>query len=167
MKMCYYVVILKISIPLLYEGGNMTCTFFGSRDTNINKIEVPLLKTLVNLIENDKVDTFYVGNQGNFDYAVQKQLNKLQKFYPHIKYSIALAYLPKEKSDFHKIDFSNSFLPEGVEKGPIKFAIDRRNRWLINNSDYVVTCVHSPIGGAAKYKALAEKKGKIVIDICS
>lgn len=143
----------------------MTCTFFGNRDTNIKKVEVPLLKILVDLIKNEKIDTFYVGNQGNFDYAVQKQLSKLQKIYPHIKYSIALAYLPKEKSDFHKIDLSNSFIPEGVEIGPVKFAIDRRNRWLINNSDYVVTCVRSIVGGAAKYKAIAEKKGKTVINI--
>ena len=56
----------------------MTCTFFGNRDTNIKKVEVPLLKILVDLIKNEKIDTFYVGNQGNFDYAVQKQLSKLQ-----------------------------------------------------------------------------------------
>lgn len=143
----------------------MTCTFFGNRDTNIKKVEAVLLKTLIKLIENNNVDVFYVGNQGNFDFAVQKQLNILQKTYPHIKYSIVLAYLPKEKSDFYKIDFSDSFLPEGVETGPIKFAIDRRNRWLINNSDYVVTCVRSTVGGAAKYKALAEKKGKTIINI--
>ena len=145
----------------------MTCTFFGNRDANIKKFEAPLFKTLVDLIENKGIDTFYVGNQGNFDFAVQKQLKQLQTIYPHIKYSIALAYLPKEKSDFHKTDFCNSFVPERVETGPIRFAIDRRNRWLINNSDYVVTCVRSIVGGAAKYKALAEKKGKIVINICS
>lgn len=43
-----------------------TCTFFGHKDTP-TQIK-PLLKAvLVDLIENKNVDTFYIGNQGNFD----------------------------------------------------------------------------------------------------
>ena len=39
-----------------------------------------------------------------------------------------------------------------------------RNRWMLERSDIVVTYVRSP-GGAAKFKALAERKGKHVIEV--
>ena len=39
-----------------------------------------------------------------------------------------------------------------------RFAIDYRNRWMIDRSDYVVTYVVHDLGsGAAKYKRLAEE----------
>ena len=47
------------------------CTFFGHRDTP-KKIEPILKSTLIDLIENKKVDLFYIGNQGNFDYMVRR-----------------------------------------------------------------------------------------------
>ena len=52
----------------------------------------------------------------------------------------------------------------GFENVPPRFAIDHRNRWMINQSEFVVTYVRSP-GGAAKFKALAERKGKTVLEI--
>lgn len=143
----------------------MTCTFFGSRDISQEKIEKPLTEVLTNLIENHNVDNFYVGNQGNFDFLVQKQLKKLKLIYPHINYGIALAYMPKSKEEYPTIDYSKTFVPDGIEIGPTKFAIDRRNRWLIKNSDYIITCVRGSIGGAAKYKEIAERKGKTIICI--
>ena len=36
---------------------------------------------------------------------------------------------------------------------------------MIEKSDYVVTYVHHSFGGAAQFKEIAEKKGKIVINI--
>lgn len=143
----------------------MTCTFFGHKDTDLRKITNPLKEVLVDLIENKGVKNFYVGNQGHFDYGVFLALKELKEIYPHINHSIALAYVPKEKSEYDTLDYSICFVPDGVEKSPLKFAIDRRNRWMIKNSNYVVTCVRSIIGGAAKYKELAEKKGKTVINI--
>ena len=143
----------------------MTCTFFGHRDTDKKRVKAPLMSTLIQLIENKKVDTFYVGNEGGFDLLVRNTLKELKEIYPYINYSIALAYVPKEKEEAQRLDYDLTFVPDGVEEAPIKFAIDRRNRWMIKRSDYVVTCVNSIIGGAAKYKEIAEKKGKIVINI--
>ena len=145
----------------------MTCTFFGHKNTDRRKVTEPLKATLIRLIEDKGVDTFYVGNEGGFDGLVQSVLKELKEIYPHINCSVALAYVPKEKAEYENLDYSNTFVPDGVENGPMKYAIDRRNRWLIKNSDYVVTCVRSIVGGAAKYKEIAEKKGKTVININS
>ena len=40
-----------------------TCTFFGHRDTS-KEIEPMLKSALTDLIENKRVDMFYVGNEG-------------------------------------------------------------------------------------------------------
>ena len=143
----------------------MKCTFFGNRNIKEKEAENVLWEILIDLVENKNVNTFYVGNQGGFDYLVQKQLKILKEKYKYINYGVALAYVPSKKEEYDRLKYDIAFLPQGVEEGPIKFAIDRRNRWMIKNSDYVVTCVRGVGGGAAKYKEIAERKGKIIINI--
>lgn len=48
---------------------------------------------------------------------------------------------------------------------PPRFAIDRRNCWMLDRADIVVVYVKSPVGGAAKFKAMAESKKKMVINL--
>ena len=43
--------------------------------------------------------------------------------------------------------------------------LPNRNKWMIDHSDIVITYVHRSFGGAAKFKELAEKKNKVVIQI--
>ena len=81
--------------------------------------------TLIDLIENVGVRCFYVGNNGGFDRMVIGNLRMLQKEYPHIRYTVVLAYMPSEKEDQN--DF-NTIYPEGLEQVPPRYAIDRRNR---------------------------------------
>ena len=140
------------------------CTFFGHRDTP-KKIEPILKSTLIDLIENKKVDLFYIGNQGNFDYMVRKKLKELKHIYKNISYIIVLAYMPTENNKINNEDNYETLFPLGLENTPPKFAINKRNKWMIDNSDYVITYVKYAVGGAALFKSLAEKKGKKVINI--
>ena len=142
----------------------MICTFFGHKDTP-EAVRGLLHKTLQNLIENKNVDLFYVGNQGNFDALVAKELENLQKVYPHIRYYIVLAYMPTKKSTAPEKTADKTIFPEEIAQTPPKFAIDKRNRWMIERCDYVVTYVQFIVGGAVKYKTFAEKKGKTVLNL--
>lgn len=138
------------------------CCFFGHRDTP-DSIADKLEQTIIDLIENKSVNTFYLGNQGRFDYMARKTLKKLKEKYPHITYSVVLAYIPDKNYDYK--DYSDTIYPYGLEKVPRRFAIDRRNRWLIDNSDYVVAYVMCSCGGAAKFYELAVKHKKEVINL--
>ncbi len=142
----------------------MTCTFFGHRDAP-NEIKEVLKETIIDLIENKNVDMFYVGNHGVFDSMVTNVLKGLTLKYQNIEYKTVLAYLPTEKNEFDYTDYSCTVYPEGIEKTPKRFAISYRNKWMINNSDFVITYVNRIVGGAAQFKELAEKKGKAVINI--
>ena len=138
----------------------MVCTFFGHRDVPSGVREV--LKTLIcDLIEKENADTFYVGNQGAFDYMARGVLKELKARYSHINYLVVLAYMPTAKAIFN----ADTLYPDGLESVPQKFAILKRNEWLIENSDTVVTYVKYSFGGANKFTDLAEKKNKWVINL--
>lgn len=139
----------------------MTVTFFGHKDTP-KEIEPTLRTTLVDLIENHGATEFYVGNNGNFDTMVRRQLENLSQTYP-ITYNIVLAYIPTKKSEYDS--FTNTLLPEGIETIPKRFAISYRNKWMVEQSDVVVTYVTHSFGGAAQFKAMAERQGKTVIEL--
>ena len=121
-----------------------------------------LRTTLVDLIENHGATEFYVGNNGNFDTMVRRQLENLSQTYP-ITYNVVLAYLPVKKSEYD--DFTNTLLPEGIETTPKRFAISYRNKWMIEQADIVVTYVTHSFGGAAQFKEMAKRQGKTVIEL--
>lgn len=138
-----------------------TVTFFGHKDTP-KETEPTLRATLINLIENHNAVKFYVGSNGNFDIMVRHMLEDLSVVYP-IQYSVVLAYLPVQKDENQKL--KNTILPEGIETVPKRFAISYRNKWMIDHSDIVITYVTHSFGGAAQFKELACRKGKMVIEL--
>ena len=133
------------------------CTFFGHRDTP-RYIEPDLRAAIVDLIENEKVNEFYVGNQGAFDSLVKRVLCDLSKTY-NIKYFVVIAYL--RDAGAH----TETLLPEGVEAVPQKFRINYRNEWMIKKSDFVIGYIRYSFGGAAKHFEIAKRKGKKIINL--
>ena len=138
----------------------MICTFFGHRDTPEN-IKPKLKAVLVNLIEKNNINMFYVGNNGAFDRIVQETLKELKTIYK-INYYVALAYIPKKRE---YDDYSDTIYFDELNTKPYKCRIVERNKIMLEKSDVVITHVTRIVGGAADFKALAEKKGKTVINI--
>ena len=137
------------------------CTFFGHRELFEN-LESALYQAIENLIVHESVDTFYVGNHGQFDALVRRVLKNLEKKYS-IHYAVVLAYMPTGKNEYE--DISDTMLPEGLESVHPRYAIDRRNKWMIDHSNFVITYVTHSWGGAAKYVSLAERKSKTIIKL--
>ena len=73
----------------------------------------------------------------------------------------------------HRLDKETSGLviysksPEGIETVPRRFAINYRNKWMLNNSDIVVTYVTRNFGGAWEFKQMADKQSKDIIELSS
>lgn len=140
------------------------CTFFGHRDCP-SSIKSKLRKVLIDLIESHAVDMFYVGQQGAFDSMVRSVLKELVSLYPHINYAVVLERMPPKRDEFDTRDYSDTMLPEGIEKVHPRFAISWRNKWMIKQSDYVVTYITHSWGGAAQFAELAEKQKKTMINV--
>ena len=134
-----------------------TVTFFGHRDSP-KETEPALRLTLIDLIENKNATVFYVGNHGNFDAMVRRQLDDLSKTYP-INYYVVLAYMPGKNDTPDE----RSILTEGIETVPRRFAINHRNKWMLTKSDIVVTYVTRNFGGAWEFEQMAEKAQKYMI----
>ena len=141
---------------------NMTCCFFGHREVT-NNIRDRLTAIIEKLITEDGVTEFYVGHQGQFDNMVYSVLKELKAKYPQIRYTVVLAYMPDE---YIKDVYGNDTLfPDGMENVPKKYAISKRNDWMIQQSGFAVCYVHKITGGAAKFREKAEKKGLRIIDV--
>lgn len=138
------------------------CTFFGHRDCP-SSIKPKLREVLIDLIENHTVDMFYVGQQGAFDGIVRSVLTELVSVYPHICYAVVLERLPPKRDEFDTRDYSDTMLPEGIETVHPRFAISWRNKWMLKQSDYVVTYITHSWGGAAQFATIADNQGKNVI----
>lgn len=137
----------------------MKCTFFGHRNAPFF-LKNELIKCIENLIKENDVKVFYVGTQGVFDSLVWESLNELKRIYSNILCYKVLAYLPIKE----KCDSENTIYPEGLENVPKRLVIIKRNEWMIERSDIVITYIrHS--GGAETFSALAKRKGKRVIEL--
>ena len=154
--------ILDLSILILESGDDMTCTFFGNRNAP-NEIRSELEYVLTDLIENHSVEQFYVGNNGNFDRLVRGVLRDLQGRYPHIRYFVVLAYMPTHKSE--EEDAADTVFPDGLESVPQKFAIAKRNEWMMSQADLVIAYVAHTHGGAYKTLEYARRKKKQIVNL--
>ena len=139
------------------------CTFFGHRDCP-ETIRPRLRAVVVELIEQHGVDRFYAGQQGAFDAMARSVLRELAKVYHHISYAVVLERLPgpREKAVW---DFSDTIFPEGLETVPPRFAISKRNDWMLKQADFVVAYITHSWGGAAQYAEKAQRQGKRVLNL--
>jgi len=141
-----------------------SCTFFGHRIIN-KDIKDLLTRQIENLIAEYGVNVFYVGNNGQFDHLVAAVLRELKSRNLQISYSIVLAYLPEREKEYNQLSYTETIYPEGLEYTPPRFAISKRNQWMVQQSDYVIAYVEHSIGGAAQFTEYARKKHKTVINL--
>ena len=53
-----------------------------------------------------------------------------------------------------------------IENVPLRFAIIKRNEWMVEQSDAVISYVDFEAGGAARTLKYAKRKHKKIIDLC-
>ena len=140
------------------------CTFFGHSECY--GLDAAVLRSAIEELIEQGITEFVVGNHGQFDGMVFSCLQSLSKDYPKISYSVALAYLPTNNQEYD-IYHGHSFYPEGQEIGPAKFAIERRNRWMIVVSDCCLCYINHTWGGAYKFARMAKNRGLQVINLGS
>lgn len=145
------------------------CCFAGHANIyGIGKYEVirpKLKKEIVNLIENEGVTEFYNGCKGNFDWLCIDVVRELKQDYPSIKSCAILAYRLGKDPEYENLTYENfdQIIYPGLENTPLRFAIVKRNEWMVKNSDFLIAYVNRGWGGAAKTLEYAEKKKHIKV----
>ena len=144
------------------------CTFFGHRYASLSKEQEEKLKQIViDLIQNHDVSRFWVGAKGYFDDLASKTIRNLKKDFPHINLELALAYIPTDKEQYEYLEqhYDCVFCPEGIELGPPRFAICRRNKTMVLEADYLIFYVNLNFGGAYQALKIAKRNNKTFFNI--
>ncbi len=139
-----------------------SCCFIGHKNCP-RTIESILLDTLEMLITERSVTTFYLGTQGSFDQLVYNTLCHLETFHK-IKIKVVLAYLNGENDEKY-YDMEKTFFPDELTRTPLRFAIRKRNSYMINKSDFVVTFLNNPFSNTYTNIEEAKRKNKVIINL--
>ena len=136
-----------------------SCCFFGHRNIS-ESVKDDLRKEVRSLIENEGVRKFYVGTHGDFDKMAYRVLKEMKSEYPHIEYTVVLAYMPGKKEEYHFYSPEETLYPDGIEKVPKRYAILWRNDWMLKQCDYMICCIEHLFGGSGIMleKAIKQKK---------
>ncbi len=141
----------------------MVCTFLGHRADLPEGLGEVIKTTVVELIQRHGVRKFYVGNEGKFDWLTAQVLQNLQKKYPQIEVEVVLAYLPLNQDTMSQKKLPTLY-PQEVAEAPKRFAICRRNDWMLQRADYAV-CYVKFVGGAKQFMEKAVRQKKYVINL--
>lgn len=139
-----------------------SCSFIGHRDCP-SEIRSCLLHTIEELIVYKNTTRFYVGTQGNYDKLVYEVLCELEKKY-NIQINVVLAYLNRTTENVY-YDSKKTIFPDELTKTPLRFAIRRRNTFMIDKSNYIITYLNTPFSNAYTNIEEAVRKRKQVINL--
>ena len=136
----------------------MNATFCGhSQISSQDQISKWLDMVLPALIEGG-IHTFYLGGYGDFDRLAAAAVRRQKVIYPHIESVLVLPYLNRE---YDTAAYDSTTYPP-LENVPFRFAIIKRNQWMVSESDVVISDVIHSWGGAAKTLDFARSKGKVI-----
>lgn len=137
---------------------------FGHHDCR-DTIRPVIKEYIMKVISRDPECEFLVGHQGRFDELMASVLKELSREYPDLNYSVVLAYHPSEVKLVVEVPLEHTIYPGGLEKAPRRYAISKRNDWMLKEADAVICYITHWYGGAAKFVEKAGKKGLLVTNM--
>ncbi|MGM9935816.1 MAG: SLOG family protein [Candidatus Ornithomonoglobus sp.] len=139
----------------------MVVTFCGHGKEKYNDDIKKRLYSTVEMLINQGAEEFLLGGYGAFDLLAAHTVKGLKEKYPHIKSVLAVPYINR---DFNTDLYDGSEYPP-IENVPKRFAILKRNEWMVNRADAVVAYIAHGWGGAAKSLEYAASKNKYIINL--
>lgn len=146
------------------------CTFAGHRDVYGVEAEdiAKVLEEIIRYAE-PPIECF-VGGMGKFDNLCAAAVRLLKRKYREkgISLILVLPYLQKrinENHAYYKSMFDLVLIPSALEGVHYKSAIVLRNRWMVEQADYVIAMVEREEGGAYAALRYAKKKKKKIINL--
>lgn len=138
------------------------CTFIGHSDCS-EDILPPLRTAIEKLIINENVSTFYVGTHGRFDRFAYEILCELETKYS-ISTFVVLPYLNSRNKNIYYDPYKTIF-PSVLDKTPPRFAINKRNLYMIEQSQYMICCIDNTLSNSYTFAKRAINKKLKVINI--
>ncbi len=140
-----------------------TVTFCGHSTLSSEEKEslFPLICTEAEKLIKNGADTFLLGGYGSFDYLCAQAVKKLKVKYPFITSIFVIPYLNRTYND----DLYDLTEYPPLEKVPPRFAISKRNEYMVQKADVVIAYVKYGFGGASTTLSYAQRKKKEIIQL--
>ena len=121
-----------------------------------------------NINPNEKT-VFYCGGYGDFDNLCAKLCRSEKENFGNCELVFITPYITEsqQKKMKYMVDtrLYDATLYPPLENIPPKFAIIKRNQWMIDRADLVIACVGHTYGGAYTSLKYAVKKRKNIINL--
>ena len=146
----------------------MIITFCGHRDFQGNSILKERLtdKLLVHAKQTDTL-VCYSGGYGGFDRFAAYCVKQAQKEAANIRNCLVIPYLTvalqKETKEYG--NYFDEVIYPPLENVPPRYAIIRRNEWMIDWADLLIAYVTHGWGGAARTIRYAKRKGIEILNM--
>ena len=109
----------------------------------------------------------YLGGYGDFDNICASACKELKKEYSCIETIFVSPYLIENRNEKGRfgVGIYDSLIYPPIENVPVRFAILKRNEWMMENADLVIAYVKHNHGGAYKTLCVAKRKKKLIVNI--
>lgn len=148
----------------------VTCCFAGHSDIYDNEIIIRVKTIAETLITEYNVTTFLLENYGNFDKYAFRALNELRICFPDIQINLVLPYMTKEINEYRELyykQYDSILLADIPANTPKKLYILKCNKYMVDNSDFLICYIERTWGGALKTFEYAKRKKLKIFNIKS
>lgn len=148
----------------------MIVTFVGHSHIEGGEILLENIKETIkaSVCGRDSV-TFYCGGYGDFDELCARACRELKGEIPHGEVVFVTPYITaaqqKQLSYFLQSGLYDAVIYPPLETVPPRFAISKRNEWMIHEADLVIAYVSYTYGGAYKTLQHAKRQKKNIINL--
>ena len=148
----------------------MTISFTGHASVCCSaEVKILVKEQIRKHIVGDEQVICYLGGCGEFDQICACACRELKQEYRRIELVYVTPYLHvSEQQKIKELErtglYDMSVYPP-IEKTPPKFAIVKRNEWMMANADLVIAYVAHNYGGAYRSLQVARRKKKKIINI--
>lgn len=119
----------------------MVACFIGHRTITVtDELCKRIRTTVVDLIDNQGVDTFLFGSRSQFDELCLKIVTEIKEIRPHIRRIYVRAEYPYISADYEKYlltFYDETYIPESIIHAGKAVYIER-NRYMIDSSDICI-----------------------------
>ena len=113
--------------------------------------------------------TCYLGGRGDFDAICARACKELKEERLKLEAVYVTPYLGISEQarirEMQSCGLCDGVLYPPIESTPPKFAISKRNEWMMTNADLIIAYVAHGYGGAYQALRIAERKRKKIINL--
>ena len=148
----------------------MVVSFIGHRHLyNCKELSKSIEQTITENIGGEEKVVFLCGGYGDFDDLCASVCRSIKGIRKNVEIVFVTPYITeaqqKKMKAFMELGVYDSVIYPPIESVPFKFAISKRNEWMVDQSDFIIAYVGHSYGGAYQSLNYARRRGKQIVNL--